>query len=214
MGRRTNNATTATETPNRRSHQQLVMAKILIIGDSWASAYVATETGDIDRDGWPKLLGIPDEMRQGIAGSTAAQWAADFGGNLTRAIQTEADVVIISLLGNDAFAVINSGQTSLPAVFGEIAAGVDNFRKVVESVRKPRTIVIQYTDPFSGNNPMSAVACPLLDAFIKGEVPDGVEVFDTRTVLKPEHFNGHDIHPNMAGHQAIADKLRQLLSLP
>lgn len=181
------------------------MVGCLVVGDSWSSAVVA---GEGDRVGWPLMLGIPDEMRQAVAGSTAAQWAGDFGGRMTRAAQAQADVVILSLLGNDAFAALSDG-TVTPE---EVSAGVASLRRVVETVRKSRTIVLLYADPFCGRDLRSAVACPLLNAAICSALPAGVETFDARTVLRPEHFDGSDIHPNRAGHEAIADGLRDMLT--
>lgn len=177
----------------------------LVVGDSWSSAVVA---GEGDRAGWPLNLGIADEMRQAVAGSTAAQGAANFDGRLTRAAQTPANMVILSLLGNDAFAALSDG-TVTPE---EVSAGVAALRRVVETVRKARTIVLLYTDPFCGRDLRAAIACPLLNAAICGALPVGVETFATRRVLLPEHFDGHDIHPNRAGHEAIAAGLRDLLT--
>jgi lysophospholipase L1-like esterase len=177
----------------------------LVVGDSWSSAVVA---GAGDRMGWPLMLGIADDMRQAVAGSTAAQWAADFDGRLTRAAQTSADVVILSLLGNDAFAALADGTVTPD----EVSAGVSALRRMVETVRKARTIVLLYADPFGGKDVRSAIACPLLNAAICGALPKGVETFDSRTVLRPEHFDGRDIHPNRAGHEAIAEGLRDMLT--
>jgi lysophospholipase L1-like esterase len=146
------------------------------------------------------MLGIPDDMRQAVSGSTAAQWAADFDGRLTKAAQTPADVVILSLLGNDAFAALADGA----ATPQEIIAGVKALRHVIETVRKPRTIVLLYADPFCGSDIRKALACSLLNVAIGTAVPDGVEILDLRTVLGPQHFDGVDIHPNKAGHGAIA----------
>lgn len=177
----------------------------LVVGDSWSSAVVA---GEGDRMGWPLMLGIADDMRQAVAGSTAAQWASDFDGRLTRAAQTQADVVILSLLGNDAFAALSDG-TVTPE---EVSVGVSALRRVVKTVRKARTIVLLYADPYSGRDLRSAIACPLLNAAICGALPDGVDTFDSRTVLRPAHFDGRDIHPNRAGHDAIAAGLREMLT--
>jgi len=176
----------------------------MVVGDSWSSAVVA---GEGDRGGWPLMLGIPDEMRQAIAGSTAAQWAADFDGRLTRAEQTKAETVVLSLLGNDAFSALADG-TVTPE---EVSAGVAALRRVVGTVHKARTIVLLYADPFCGRYLRTAIACPLLNAAICGALPEGVETFDTRTVLRAEHFDGRDIHPNRAGHEAIAAGLREML---
>jgi len=181
------------------------MVGCLVVGDSWSSAVVA---GEGDHAGWPLNLGIAGEMRQAVAGSTAAQWAADFDGRLTRAAQTQAETVILSLLGNDAFAALADGTVTPD----EVIAGVTALRYVVETVRKGRTIVLLYADPFCGRDPRSAIACPLLNSAICGALPAGVETFDTRSVLRPEHFDGRDIHPNRAGHEAIAAGLRDMLT--
>jgi lysophospholipase L1-like esterase len=179
---------------------------IIVFGDSWSSEVVA---GLGDRLGWSYMLGIPDEMRQGVAGSTAAQWAADFEGRLTKVVQTPADVVILSLLGNDAFAALADGV----ATPQEIVAGVAALRHVIETVRKPRTIVLLYADPFCGSDIRKAIACSLLNVAIGTAVPDGVEILDLRTVLGPQHFDGVDIHPNKAGHEAIARRIAELIGI-
>lgn len=80
---------------------------ILVIGDSWASAYEADTKQDA---GWPEIMGIPVDLRQGISGSTAIEWAANEDGRFGWAIGTEARIVIISLLGNDARAAVSDGR--------------------------------------------------------------------------------------------------------
>jgi lysophospholipase L1-like esterase len=180
------------------------MKRVLVVGDSWSSAVVA---GEGDRAGWPLILGIPDDMRQAVSGSTAAQWSADFDGRLTKATQTPADVVIISLLGNDAFAALADGV----ATPQEIIAGVKALQHVIETVRKPRTIVLLYADPFCGSDIRKAIACSLLNVAIGTAVPDGVEALDLRTVLGSQHFDGVDIHPTRAGHEAIAAAVEVLM---
>ena len=177
----------------------------LVIGDSWSSAVVA---GEGDRAGWPLILGIPDDLRQAVSGSTAAQWAGDFEGRLTRASQTRADVAIISLLGNDAFAAVADGRVTSE----EVDQGVAALRAVITSAGKKRTIVLLYTDPSGGEDKRSAVVCSLLNAAIRGALPPRAEYFDTQSVLRPEHFNWPDIHPNKEGHQAIAAGLREMLN--
>jgi len=178
--------------------------KLLVIGDSWSSAVVA---GNDNHGGWPVLLGILADLRQAVAGSTAKQWAMDFEGRLSKAAATDADVAILSLLGNDVFAALGDGIIT-PA---EISDGITNFRSVVERVRKKRTIVILYTDPFFGRDKRFAYICPLLNATIRLSCPSGVEFFDTSLVLRPEHFDGVDIHPNLKGHEAIAAGLKKVL---
>jgi lysophospholipase L1-like esterase len=183
-------------------------SSILVIGDSWSSAVVSSATWqEVDRQGWPLILGIPDANRQAVAGSTAAQWAEDYNGWLTRAKNTPADVIILSLLGNDAFAALAGGITPQ-----EVADGITNFWRLVTMPHGARKIVLQYTDPFCGTDATKALLCSMLDAVIAEECRmTAVDTFDTKTVLNPEHFTPGSIHPNQAGHQAIADGLAQML---
>lgn len=179
--------------------------KILVIGDSWSSAVVA---GDSTHGGWPVLLGVPEEMRQAVAGSTARQWANDFDGRLTKAVNTEADVVILSLLGNDAFAAIQDGVITME----EINIALNSMRDVLHAVRKKRNFVLLYTDPFFGTNPTSGVGCALLNSLISWVVPSFVEVVVTSDFLIDANFDGFDIHPNLSGHEAVASFLRHVLN--
>lgn len=183
------------------------MKTILVIGDS----YSAAREGDTGRDlGWPDVLGLPTTMRQALSGSTAAQWAADFEGRLTKARQTGSDLVVMSLLGNDAFAALADGQVT-PT---EVVAGLHNLRQVVTEVSmlsRP-VVVLLYPDPFSGKNPQSATGVPMLNAAIRMAVCGipTVSFLDLGTVLRPEHFNGTDIHPTRAGHEVIAAAIAKL----
>lgn len=179
--------------------------KILVVGDSWASAVVA---GDPEHLGWPSLLGIPPAMRQAVPGSTAAQWDADHKDMLSRAVRTPSDVVIVSLLGNDALQAIADGSVTPDEVSRGLAA---LFHVFLAFEDRDRVIAMLYADPFSGANATFAIMLPLLNAAIVNMLPAGVETFDTRTVLLPTHFDGKDIHPNLAGHQAIADGLKRLI---
>ena len=191
---------------------------ILVVGDSYANACVSTPTsvpsgGWIPNAGWPLLLGIPEANRQGVPGATAEEWANDFEGRLSRAKATQAEVCIIALCGND---VWNFAHTSgcVDLWLLELARMNGWYRAVVASVRKPRTIAFLYTDPYFGKDVAAADALSGLNAFILSESETlGIEIFDTRTVLKPEHFNGVDIHPNEAGQEAIAAGLRAMLEM-
>lgn len=178
--------------------------RTLVIGDSWASAREA----DTGRDaGWPEMMGVPAELRQGVSGSTAAQWEADYDGWLTRARQTEAGVVIVSLLGNDARAAVSDGRVTAD----EVATGLRDMRAVVKAVQRPLTIVLLYADPFCGAQAQSRVAIPLLNGAIRWACNGLPTVYaDTGTWLTREHFDGRDIHPTQAGHAVIADRMRDL----
>jgi lysophospholipase L1-like esterase len=178
--------------------------KTLVIGDSWASA-IEADTG-LD-GGWPLMMGLAPEMRLGVSGSTAAQWAADKNGWLTMARQTEADAVMVSLLGNDARHAVSDGRVTAD----EIAAGLRDMRAVVEAVQRPLTIVLLYADPFCGDQAQARVGVPLLNGAIRWAC-NGLQVVfaDTGAWLTRAHFDGRDIHPTRAGHTVIAEKMRDL----
>jgi lysophospholipase L1-like esterase len=185
--------------------------KILVIGDSYSAAREA-DTG-LDR-GWPEALGIDVGYRQAVSGSTAQQWAANLGNRLSTAQATQSDIVIMSLLGNDAFAALATGGVD-PA---KAAAGLAHLEQVFNAVKRKRTIVLLYPDPFSGVNKEFRVGTPILNAAVRYACgPDsgsiGAEFLDLGTVLKPEHFNGTDIHPTIEGHKVLAAALAKLLAV-
>lgn len=179
----------------------------LVVGDSWSAAREA----DTGRDaGWPDIMGIPAELRQAVAGSTAAQWAADFEGRLSRAVNTSADVLVMSLLGNDAFAAIADGTVTTD----EVVTGLQHLRAVVSRLLRQRTIVLLYADPFCGANPQTAMAVPMLNGAIRTALWGLPVVFaDTGAWLKPEHFDARDIHPTRAGYAVIAAELGKMLQV-
>ena len=179
--------------------------EILVIGDSWAAGREA-ETGlDV---GWPALLGIPPGLRQGRSGSTAAQWAADHEGWLSRARATPAAAVVVSLLGNDGRAAAAQGARAVH----ELEAGLTALRAVVDAVLRPLTIVMLYADPFDGRDPQARVAVPLINDAIRAACEGRTVAFaHTAHWLGGGHFDGTDIHPTRAGHAAIARGLRALL---
>jgi hypothetical protein len=180
--------------------------KTLVIGDSWASAVEADTCRDA---GWPEIMGIERGLRQGIAGSTAAQWAADARGALARATDTVADTVIVSLLGNDARSAVSDGKVTAD----EIAAGLRDMRAVVEAVLRPLTIVLLYADPFCGTQAQARVGVPLLNGAIRWACNGLPVVFaDTGAWLTQEHFDRRDIHPTRAGHEVIAAQMLDIIS--
>ena len=183
--------------------------RTLVIGDSYSSA-IEADTG-LDR-GWPEILGIDPDCRQAVAGTTAVQWARDNFGRLTRAIRTPADVVILSLLGNDALQNIVTRPVSIQEIWTALGA----MRQVVNSIRvdRKRVIVLLYADPFRGKRPEFAMGLGLLNGSIKLSCPYKTEFFDASFVLGDEHFNGTDIHPTRAGHEVIATGMAAMLGGP
>lgn len=180
--------------------------RVLVIGDSWASAREA----DTGRDaGWPVIMGVEKELRQGVSGSTAAQWATNHEGWLERAMLTEAECVVVSLLGNDARAAAVDGHVTAE----EIADGLRDMRTVVASMLRPLTIVLLYAPPFCGPKALARVGVPLLNGAIRVACHGLPVVFaDTGEWLTNLHFDGRDIHPTRAGHCVIAQRMELLLT--
>jgi len=169
---------------------------VLAIGDSWIDC------------AWPVIMGILKPRRQGVSGSTAAQWASDYNGMLSRAVDTKADTVIISLLGNDARDAVSDGVVTLK----ERVDGVTNLNKVVKAVKRKHTIVLLYADPFCGRDPRAAKGIVLLNKAIRLACNGSdVDFADTGDCLTPAHFDGVDIHPNKDGQVAIAKMMTKLL---
>jgi len=179
--------------------------RTLVIGDSWASAVEADTGNDA---GWPEIMGVPRELRLGVSGSTAAQWAADHEGWLTRAQQVEADAVIVSLMGNDGRHAMSDGRVTI----SEIAGMVRSTRAVVESVQRRLTIVLLYADPFGAEHEQSAMGVAALNMAIRWAGRGMPVVYaPTGDWLTGEHFDGRDIHPTRAGHEVIAHRMRELI---
>jgi hypothetical protein len=180
---------------------------VLVVGDSWARA----REGDTKEDkGWPYYMGIREEFRQGVNGSTAEQWASNKDGMLSKAAGTQADIVILSLLGNDARAALADGKVSPE----EFSAGLRNLREVVDTLSRTRdeVIVILYADPFSGQDKRSKIALPLINGAIRMACSGLPVTFaDTSKWLNKRHFVGRDIHPTKAGHKIIAKKMMELV---
>jgi len=179
--------------------------KTLVLGDSWASAIEA----DTGRDaGWPEIMGIPSDMRQAVAGSTAAEWAADKDGRLTRAINTEADAVIISLMGNDGRHAMSDGVLTI----AEMVGMVRSMRRVVDTLQRSLTVVLLYADPYSGRDDTAAMGVSFLNSAIRWACRDlPVTFVDTGDWLTQEHFDGKDFHPTRAGHEVIAAHIAEIL---
>lgn len=185
-------------------------SRILVIGDSYSSALEAGSR--LDR-GWPHFLGIPPANRQAVAGSTAEQWANDHEQRLSFAMRTNADVVILSLLGNDAFAVMADNVLTAP----EISTSLLCLRRVVTALKNNgsrRIVVLLYPDPFCGLRPEFEVAVPILNGAIRAAcIGVGVQFFDLSLIMDAGDFDGRDIHPVQTGHEKIADNLATLLEL-
>ena len=181
------------------------MDRVHSLGDSWTCIEAGGENA-----GWQVYAGLLPEHRHGIPGSTAAQWAADEGSILTRAMATmrPGDTVFVSLIGNDFRHAISDGKLTPQ----EVEAACDNLAAVVVRLRAAgaHVIVMGYANPYPGND-VAAVAANSLCAMIRRVANEnGAKYFDVaRHLVMPDHFDGKDFHPTSAGHQAIAAAVEQ-----
>lgn len=177
---------------------------LLVIGDSWASAHEADT--DNPNAGWPEILGVPPERRQAVAGSTASQWAGDFDNRLTRAIQTPAEAVFVSIGGNDVGNLRG---------FADASRAIFNIRKVVGSLSGfDQVIVMLYANPFPGNADVESAVGMLNGAIQYACRGMKIRFFNSGKIFLPEHFlqrHDRDIHPTRAGWALAAEALAATL---
>ena len=182
------------------------MNNVLVIGDSWSSA-IESDTGL--NQGWPTILNIDQNLKQALAGSTAQQWRSDFDGRLTKAIQTPADTVIMSIMGNDLIGLISSGNIS----FASMSVAFTSMQYVTQHFyNRNKLIVILYSDPFCGNRPDVKIAVPIMNAAIVNACPKSTVFLHSSDFLTLDDFNGSDIHPKKSGHVKIASELQKIIN--
>lgn len=87
--------------------------RFMVMGDSWGTGYVE---GGPSEGGWLDVAGIDPGLRLAVNGSTAQNWASDFGSCFTAALccaeAETADAVIVSLTGNDILQALGDGKVT------------------------------------------------------------------------------------------------------
>jgi len=182
------------------------MSTILVIGDS----YAAGKEGDTGKErGWPDIMGIPTYLRQGIGGSTTAEWFQDKNQRLTKAMRTPSEVLIVSLLGSDA---LNGAVTPDQTITGIEELHVVVSKCMSDGMWNKNTFVFLYPDPFLGKSKKTRKMIPLVNRAIRIAcygMP--VALIDLFALLTDSRcFTGKDIHPTRYGHQLIADYIRNV----
>lgn len=183
-------------------------AFIVLFGDSYTAGRIPhTQT---DGAFAARLTGL-SRLVYALSGSTAAQWAADLDGRLTSVCAEHADIAVGSLLGNDAFAAMADGAVTLDEVIPALAS----LGLVLSRIARTKPVLLMlYPDPFMGTpslHPESAEGVRRLNAAITSVAqvvnavsPNPVMLLDLGSVLRAEHFDGQDIHPNLDGYAAMA----------
>lgn len=190
-------------------------ASIVLFGDSYTAGRIPhTQT---DGAFVKALLGVHRDYA--LSGSTAVQWAGDIDGRLSDVCDSPSDIAVGSLLGNDAFAALADGQITLDEALPALAALALVLSRI--ALHKP-VLLMLYPNPFMGVpavHPESEQGVQRLNAAISAVAqvvnsasPCGpVMLLDLGTVLRTEHFDGLDIHPNEAGYQAMGAAVLDLI---
>lgn len=158
---------------------------LLFIGDSWAAQRVMLDA-----------LNIPEELRQGRKGSTAAQWASDYKGWLSKAAATPADAVIISLGGNDA---INKKEWDK-----YILHDMGDIVKIIKLTHEYILLMLYSTSRPEMKCRVHDMNMKILNSFVY--LPN-IRYINTETVLKDKaDFKG--IHPSDQGNVKVAELIK------
>ena len=90
---------------------------------------------------------------------------------------------------------------------------------VLRMISKRRsTLLMLYPDPFWGSRPEAADGHRQLIAAIQlicaevNRATDNLVCLDLSTVLKPSHFDGSDIHPNVDGYRVMASAVSKIVN--
>jgi len=180
------------------------MIRILVIGDSWGAGRVADDGTD---NGWPLMMGIPPELRQAVDGTTALQWASDVGGMLTRALNTACDCVVISLGGNDAFAIY-ADKVVTPKEIADASAALAKVVALFVAKGIP-VFIMQYANPFRNDwHAWAAVTC--INAKIRSASPGATPIESESVLNDASCFNGSDVHTTCEGNRRLAGLITDL----
>ena len=197
------------------------MKKIVLVGDSWLAMWDDASRSDEETDGG--LLSLMDRSRfDGVclakSGSTAKQWADDFEGRLTRALATECDAYVVSLLGNDTFAAINpQSEGGANVTLAELRTAFESLVKVLTALKATgrRVLVLQYTNPYP-NDKVTEMGCVLLNAALlsatsMADIKSTDVIFSSLVLDEPGAMSGIGIHPSPMGYARLAALIGDML---
>lgn len=188
-------------------------ATLVIFGDS----YTAGRLPHTETDGaFAAALGGRVVADHALSGSTAVEWSMDIGDRLTNVCIAVANVAVGSLGGNDAFAAIADGRITAGEALSALSALTITLYRIARSMP---VVLMLYPDPWQGADAVKAVAVARMNEAIRtvaqtinGTTEGGpILLLDLGVVLLPEHFDGVDIHPNVAGYAAMAQAVMDLI---
>ncbi len=188
---------------------------VVLFGDS----YTAGRLPHTNTDGaFRAALGECAKYDYALSGSTTVEWSMNIEQRLTSVCCAKVGVAVGTLLGNDALAAIADGQVSAGEALPALAALALVLNRI--ALYKP-VLLMLYPDPYQGKRKDVAEGIIRLNAAIttvtyavNGMCASGgpVMLLPLGPLLKPEHFDGSDIHPNAAGYAAMAAAVQDTLA--
>ena len=184
--------------------------EIGVFWDSWAAGLVA---GSEFEGSYLDVLGISEENRMGVCGTSAAWWANDETGKLQKMLNSSTRTWLMWIGGNDLLTLIEHKKHVVPDDWLQVK---DNIRRILElcSLWGKQLCIGIYPD------------C-LLDDTMKLEVDrmNRVLLLATSFLVWPrqapkffvpgltrEHFEPGDMHPTKQGHWVLAQEFTEFLA--
>jgi len=198
-----------------------VPIRLVVIGDSWNAGY--DDLLKADTGGWAAML--PKDRfavkNLSVSGSTAEQWANNFGSRLAQAVALfdECDCYVVSLGGNDAFAYLSENSDGGAAITqAERERGIASLVKVLQALRATgkRVLVMQYANPYSGNI-ATAAGCDVLNLAIRwagrtAKVGPSDYICSSTVLSEQGMMSGVGIHPTPLGYAALSKLIEGMVS--
>lgn len=186
--------------------------KIVLFGDSYTHGRLPHSQTD---GALPNELGIESSYCIAKSGTTAQEWAINKDGMLEAVINSDAEIAVGSLGGNDLFAALSDGTVT----FLERIAMMGSLYAVLKRISESKkTILMLYPDPFSGTRADAVeaqkqltIALNLIVSAVNKE-NDNIITLDLSTVLNSSHFDNVDIHPNIEGYKVMAKAITEVVS--
>jgi lysophospholipase L1-like esterase len=201
---------------------------LLVLGDS-----LARGTGDETGNGFAsdvlrslRRSGAVDMANLAVNGAESRDILPLLAGENVRRLAASADWILLSVGGNDLSHAVTGedgeGASPLPAISGSRARYAGNLREILSRLRQanPRApiYVVGLYDPFGSEGPQARIGASVIlswNALVEETALSfpNVSVVPTFDLFyrRPDRLAADHFHPNGKGHQAIADRIVQLL---
>lgn len=201
---------------------------LLVLGDS-----LARGTGDETGNGFAadvlrslRKSGAVDMANLAVNGAESGDVLPLLAGENVRRLAASADWILLSVGGNDLSHAVTgeTGEPSspLPAISASRTRYAGNLREILSRLRQanPRApiYVVGLYDPFGSEGPQARIGASVIlswNALVEETALSfpNVAVIPTFDLFyrRPDRLAADHFHPNGKGHQAIADRIVQLL---